>query len=86
MKTFFFLEAKNGLITSREVNEARGGFILAAGRVRSKKKKFEKIKFTEKSAPPKTQHEIDSSSATGCNSRRLAMNTSHALAHTRPLP
>ena len=27
--------------TSREVNEARGGFILAAGRVRLKKKKIE---------------------------------------------
>ena len=30
------------LITSREVNEARGSFILAAGRVRSKKRKIEK--------------------------------------------
>ena len=30
------------LINSREVNEARGGLILAAGRVRSKKKKIEK--------------------------------------------
>ena len=29
-------------ITSREVNEARGSFILAAGRVRSKKRKIEK--------------------------------------------
>ena len=30
--------------TSREVNEARGDHILAAGRVRSKKKKIEKKK------------------------------------------
>ena len=31
-------------ITSREVNEARGGLILAAGRVRSNKQKIEKKK------------------------------------------
>ena len=30
--------------TSREVNEARGGLILATGRVRSKKKRIEKKK------------------------------------------
>ena len=51
----------------------QGGLILAAGRVRSKKKKIEKKKITEKSAPPKTHHEIHSSLATACNSRRHAM-------------
>ena len=38
------------LDSSREVNEARGGLMLAAGRVRPKKKKTKKN--TEKSAPP----------------------------------
>ena len=45
----------------------QGGLILAAGRVRSKKKKH------EKNAPPsKTHHEIHSSPATASNSRRHA--------------
>ena len=48
-----------------------GGFILEAGRVRSKEKKIEK-KTEKKSAPPKTHHEIHSSPATACNSRRHA--------------
>ena len=43
---------------------------LAAGRVRVYK--IDK-KITEKSAPPKTHHEIHSSPATACNSRRVAM-------------
>ena len=50
----------------------QGGLILAAGRVRSKKN-IRKKKITEKSAPPKTHHEIHSSPATACNSRRHAM-------------
>ena len=53
--------------TSREVNEGRGGLILAAGCVRSKKK-IEKNTIT----PPKTHHEIHSSPATATTSRRLA--------------
>ena len=47
--------------------------MLAAGRVRSKKKKIRKKQITEKSTPPKTHHEIHSSPATACNSRRHAM-------------
>ena len=54
--------------TSREVNEARGGLILAAGRVRSKGKK----KRLKDPVPPKTHHEIHSSPATATNSRRRA--------------
>ena len=50
MRRLFCLKAKNGLITSREVNEARGGLILAAGLVRSKKKNILE-KNTEKSRP-----------------------------------
>ena len=42
MKRLFCLKAKNGVITCREVNKARCGLILAAGRVRSKKKKIDK--------------------------------------------
>ena len=52
MKSFFLPIGTNGLITSREVNEARGGFIFAAGRVRSKKKKkIEKKKHGKKIRP-----------------------------------
>ena len=50
----------------------QGDLILAAGRVRSKKKKNEKS--TKKSAAPKTHHEIDSSPATASNSRQHARN------------
>ena len=46
--------------------------MLAAGRVRSKKKKQTK-KNAKKSTPPKTHYEIHSSPATACNSRRHAM-------------
>ena len=46
------------------------GFILAAGRVRSKKKKLEKKNTDKKSAPPKTHHESHSSPATATTSRR----------------
>ena len=53
MKRLFFRKAKNGLITSREVNEARGGLILAAGRARSNEKKTNE-KNEKKSAPPET--------------------------------
>ena len=56
-------------MTNREVNEARGGFILAAGRVRSKKKR--KIEKKGKNpAPPKTHHETHISQATATTSRR----------------
>ena len=53
IKRLFCLKAKNGLIiiTSREVNEARGGLVLAVGRVRSKKKQNRKIKKQEKIHP-----------------------------------
>ena len=82
MKRLFFLKAKAAsiallprpcLITSREVNEARGGLMLAAGRVRSKKEIYRTKKNTEKSAPPpKTRHEIHSNPAIASNSRRHA--------------
>ena len=48
----------------------QGGFILAAGRVRSKTKK--NGKNTKEFAPPKTHHEIYSSPATATTSRRRA--------------
>ena len=47
--------------TNREVHEARCGLVLAAGRVRSKKK-------NKNPAPPKTRHEIDSRPAIATNS------------------
>ena len=51
----------------------QAGLILAAGRVRSKKKKKYNRKNTEKkSAPPKTHREIHSSPAIASNSRRHA--------------
>ena len=50
----------------------QGGLILAAGRVRSKKKKIEKKNTEKKSASPKTHHEIHSSPATASNSRQHA--------------
>ena len=56
--------------TSREVNEARGGLILAAGRVRSKKKN--RKKKTRKNPPQPKHHEIHDSPATAITSRRLA--------------
>ena len=74
------------LDSSREVNEARGGLMLAAGRVRPKKKKTKKN--TEKSAPPPKKHATKSTAALRPNPTRDGMrgNTSHALAHTLPLP
>ena len=48
-----------------------GGLILAAGRVRSKKKNRKKYKYV-KIRPPKTHHEIHSSSATATTSKRQA--------------
>ena len=50
----------------------QGGLILAAGRVRSKKKKNRKNKTTKNSAAPKTHHEIHSSPATATPSRQRA--------------
>ena len=47
----------------------QGGLILAAGRVRSKKKKR---KNTRNLAAPKTHHEIHGSPATATTSRRRA--------------
>ena len=52
----------------------QGGIILAAGRVRSKKKSggkknTEKKNTEKKSTPPETHHEIHSSPATATNSR-----------------
>ena len=46
----------------------QGGLILAAGRVRSRKKK--RKKNPKKSAPPKTHFEIHSSPATATTSKR----------------
>ena len=46
----------------------QGGLILAAGRVRSRKKK--RNKNPKKSAPPKTHFEIHSSPATATTSKR----------------
>ena len=55
----------------------QGGLILAAGRVRSKKKKkWGKKKIMKKSASPKTHYEIYRNPATATNSRRRA--TKHA--------
>ena len=46
-------------ITSREVNEARGGLILAHRPCAFEGEK-KRTKNTKKSAPPKTHHEIHS--------------------------
>ena len=58
--------------TSREVNEARRGLILAAGRVRSKKKLYRKKKSGKNPAPPKTHHETHISPPTATTSRQTA--------------
>ena len=42
--------------TSREVNEARDGLMLAAGPVRSNKNKIEKTKTRENPPPPPKTH------------------------------
>ena len=57
--------------TSREVNEARGSFILAAGRVRSKKYEERKTKKPAKNIRP-TQNTTRNHPATATNSRRPA--------------
>ena len=57
--------------TSRDVNEATGGFILAVGRVRLKKKKG-RNQNTKKSTPPTTHHESRSSPANATASRLRA--------------
>ena len=54
----------------------KGVLIIAAGRVRSKKKKSKK-KNTKKSAPPEALHEIHSSPATAITSR--LRETKHVL-------
>ena len=48
----------------------QGSLILAAGRVRSKKKRKPNKKHTKKNAPPKTHHVIHSNPATATTSRR----------------
>ena len=75
-------------ITSREVNEARGGLILAAGRVRSKKKKKIEEKKMRKNPPPHPKHMTKSTAARPPRPTRDGVpgSTSHALAHTAPLP
>ena len=50
-KETFSPKGKNGLISSREVNEARRGFILAVGRVRSKGKNKQKQNKNKKNHP-----------------------------------
>ena len=50
----------------------QGGLIIAAGRVCSKKKTKNEKRKNEKSASPKTYHEIHSSPATATTSRRRA--------------
>ena len=59
------------LITSREVNEASGGLILAAGRVRSKEKKNKK-KTRKNPAALKTRRETHFNPATATTSRQTA--------------
>ena len=70
MKRLFLLKAKNGLITSGEVNEARWPHTC------SRPCAFDIYIYiflnTTKFAPPKTHHETHSSPATGFNSRRHA--------------
>ena len=64
---------------SREVNEARGGLMLEAGHVRSKKKKNGKIR-----SPTQTHHEIHSSPATASNSRRHVRKHVTSVSPYRP--
>ena len=86
MKRLFSQKAKNGLITSRDVNEARGGLVLAVGRVCSKKKKVEKKK--KRKNPPHPEHTTKAAAARRTRPPRdgARKNTSHALGHARTLP
>ena len=95
MKRLFGPLAKNGpvallprpcFITSKEVNDTRGGFMLAAGRVRSKKKKNRRKK-TPQNPPPNPKHTTKSTAAQRPRPTRdgARVNTSHALAYTVPL-
>ena len=70
-------------VTSRDVNEARGGLIRATGRVRSKKKK---LKTKNRENPPHPKHTTKATAARRPRPARDGTrgNTSHALAHTRP--
>ena len=65
---------------------SQSGLILAAGRVRSKKKNGKKN--TRKKNPPHPKHTTKSTAAWRPRPTRGRMrgNTSHALAHTLPLP
>ena len=74
--------------TSSDVNEARGGLMLAAGRVRSKKKKIEDKKHGKKKPLPYQKHTTKASAARRPRPTRDGMrgNTSDTLAHTVPLP
>ena len=72
--------------TSREVNEARGGLILATGRVRSKKKN-EKKKTRNPTKRKKKKTRNMSTAARRPRPPRVGVqwNTSRSLAHTRTL-
>ena len=63
----------------------QAGLILAEGRARSKNKKYRKKH--EKKLPPHPKHNTKSTAARRPRGPRDAAqwNTSHALAHTRPL-
>ena len=56
MKRLFCLWAKNGLVTSREVNEARGPHTCSMPCAFEEKKKSRTKENTSKSAPPKTHY------------------------------
>ena len=71
--------------TSTDVNEASGGLILAVGRVLPKKNKIETKKKTRKN-PPHPEHTTKAAAARRLTRDDARKNTSHALAHTRPLP
>ena len=65
----------------------QGSLILAAGRVRSKKNvKIGKKHNRKNSAPPKTHHEIHSSSATATTSRRRATKNVPRTSPCSPAP
>ena len=67
---------ENGLITSREVNEARWPHTCSRP-CAFQAKKIGKKRHGKKSAPPKTHHVIQSSPTTACNSRP------HLIQHVR---
>ena len=72
--------------TSREINEARGPHTCSRPCVRRKKNR--KNTHTQKKNPPHPEHTTKSTAARRPRPPRdgVRRNTSHALAHTRPLP